>query len=105
MGLCDQLLSHLGKYQQQQEKEAPSTSSKEATPAAAAPFEGMKVVKKQENSDGFEGMILGLPHIECGHNKADVLNSSKRARRRPSLRDVYNIICQMPLFIKGIVGV
>lgn len=58
VGLCEQLLSHLSKYQQQ-EKEAPSTSSsaKEAPPAeAAAAFEGMKAVKKQDTSDGFEGV-------------------------------------------------
>ena len=58
MGLCEQLLSHLSKYQQQ-DKENPSISSKEpSTSDAAIPFEGMKAVKKPDTSDGFEGLQL-----------------------------------------------
>lgn len=58
VGLCEQLLSHLSKYQQQ-EKESPSTSSKESAPAVV-PFEGMKAVKKEDTSDGFEGADMLL---------------------------------------------
>ena len=56
VGLCEQLLSHLSKYHQQ-DKETPSSSSKEASSSdAAVPFEGMKAVKKPDTSDGFEGV-------------------------------------------------
>lgn len=58
VGLCEQLLSHLGKYQPQ-DKESPTSSAKEAsTSDAAIPFEGMKAVKKPDTSDGFEGLQL-----------------------------------------------
>ena len=63
VGLCEQLLSHLSKYQHQ-EKDAPSTSSKEM-PLAAKPFEGMKAVKKQDSEGGFEGMALSFCDLPC----------------------------------------
>lgn len=57
VGLCEQLLSHLGKYQPQ-DKESPTSSAKEAsTSDAAIPFEGMKAVKKPDTSDGFEAFL------------------------------------------------
>lgn len=62
IGLCEQLLSHLGKYQQQDREQASTTSSTRASPTeASVPFEGMKAVKKDENSDGFEGLPSSYP--------------------------------------------
>ena len=58
VGLCEQLLSHLSKYQQQ-DKESPSASAKESTASnATVAFEGMKAVKKPETSAGFEGLLF-----------------------------------------------
>lgn len=56
IGLCEQLISHLGKYQQQAQDSTP-TASLTASSGATDVFEGMKAVKKKgdEEEEGFGG--------------------------------------------------
>ena len=84
IGLCEQLLSHLGKYQQQhQDREQAASTPSNQTPSteAAVPFEGMKAVKK-EASDGFEGAINPvLPPYPLDRHAYDDFHASAMLER------------------------
>lgn len=54
VGLCEQLISHLGKYRQQNEARAP-VAALAPSEGTSDVFQGMKAVKKKGNSDPEEG--------------------------------------------------
>lgn len=84
VGLCEQLLSHLSKYQQQ-DKEAPSTSSKESSASdAKVPFEGMKAVKKPDTSDGFEGLLSMSKIGKTGQGLLCIIYPSLKCQHKAS---------------------
>ena len=54
IGLCEQLISHLGKYRQQSEAQAP-TAAPASSGSTNDAFQGMKAVKKRGDADPEEG--------------------------------------------------